>query len=91
MRVNHKEFALFEYEQNPSTSDTFKLGDVIINTGEEPNVGVVIQAHGNDEYRTDMHGNIELSKKYGGMRLATDREISRLRPKLISKTLSASF
>lgn len=37
MRLNHKEFALFRYKQNPSETDRFKLGDVVIN--EEKEVG----------------------------------------------------
>jgi len=55
MRVNPNDFALFDYEQNPLIEDTFQLGDVVINKDDE--IGVIIQCHGNDEYRTDQFGN----------------------------------
>lgn len=76
MRLNHKEFALFHYEQNPSKTDKFKLGDVVIN--EEKEVGVILQCHGNDEYRTDMFGNCCLSE----IKKASPLQITLYRPSL---------
>jgi len=53
--IDHKMFAMCEYIQNPSATDKFELGDIVINDKNE--IGVIIQCHGNDEYRTDMWGN----------------------------------
>ena len=90
MKVNHKEFALFDYEQYPPENDRFKLGDVVIEGEEEPTIGVIIQTQGGGEYRTDKHGNISDCPKYGTMRLATDQQVLELRPELISKKLPVS-
>lgn len=73
---NSKDYALFEYEQNPSKYDDFSLGDVVIN--EENEVGIIIQAHGNNEYRTDMFGNCCSSE----IKFATLMDIEQYRPKI---------
>lgn len=54
MVVDYKKYALFEYEQHPDPNDEFVLGEVVIKDGE---IGVIIQCHGGNEYRTDDWGN----------------------------------
>ena len=77
MVVNHKKYALFKYEQaQEETLDPFVLGHVVINKDNE--VGVIIQRHGGNEYRTDMFGNCSISE----IREATQNEIEQLRPNL---------
>ena len=77
---DHKKYALFNYEQNPSDSDKFTLGSVVIN--KENEIGVIIQCHGKDEYRTDMFGNCCFHKDYGDIRKATLLNILMNRPTL---------
>ena len=79
MIVNHKEYALFNYHQHPSKDDKFVLGEVVIN--EENEIGVILQCHGNDEYRTDMFGNCSVSE----ISRATQNQIMRIRPELIKQ------
>lgn len=77
MKLDHTKFALFNYVQNPTENDIFELGEVVINDRNE--IGVIIQRHGNNEYRTDIFGNccgIEI-------RLATLEEIKLYRNKLV--------
>jgi len=77
MRVkNHRLYAMFKYEQNPSfLGNNLELGDIVKN--EENEIGVVIQLHGNDEYRTDMFGNCVFGY---GVSLATKEDIEKFRP-----------
>lgn len=82
MKVNHNKYRLFEYINNPSKEDAFILGDVVYKESED-SVGVIIQCHGNDEYRTDQFGNCSNCPKYGDIRLASMGEIERLRPEII--------
>jgi hypothetical protein len=74
-KENYKDFALFDYIQEPSSNDEFKLGDVVIGTDDETlnEIGVIIQCHGNNEYRTDMFGNCCYSKNptYSNIKKAT--------------------
>jgi len=58
MKVNnHKDFACFDYI-NEVENDEYNLGDIVTRTNEDgTEIGVVIQLHGRDEYRTDMFGN----------------------------------
>jgi len=79
MTVNHNEYRLFEYNNNPSHGDKYILGDVVITeeNGEEQ-IGVIIQCHGKDEYRTDQFGNTCADL----IRLATDKEIHKIKPEL---------
>ena len=53
MKVDHEQFAFFNYENVLDVKDKFKLGDVVYNPHLDE-VGVIIQTHGNNEYRTDM-------------------------------------
>jgi hypothetical protein len=83
MIVNHNKYRKFEYENNPSKSDAFILGEVVYNvvTAE---IGVIIQCHGNDEYRTDMFGNCAfMNGAHGDVVLATDEQIWFKRNKLL--------
>lgn len=74
INIDPKQYTLFDYSQNPTPKDKYKLGDVVYK--EEANeVGVIIQTHGANEYRTDMFGNCcesELSP-------ATEEQIKSLR------------
>ncbi len=76
MNVDYRIFALFEYE-SVNCNNPFRLGDVVIKekdyySKEAINeIGVVIQIHDDNELRTDMFGNEDISM----LRLATDKEI----------------
>jgi hypothetical protein len=80
MIVDHRNYAMFDYNQNPSKDDKFILGEVV--TNEENEIGVIIQCHGNNEYRTDMFGNCCFHKDYGDIRKATLLNILMNRPTL---------
>jgi len=56
INIDPTPFALFPYHNHPDVTDTYVLGDIVYK--EDSNeVGVIIQTHGDDEYRTDMFGN----------------------------------
>jgi hypothetical protein len=83
MNLNHKNYALFNYV-SVECENPFKLGDVVIKPndwdGTECNeIGVVIQIHDENELRTDMFGNEDISM----LRMATDEEIKNFRKNLI--------
>lgn len=79
MKLNHKDCALFNYVQyQEETLDPFQLGDVVINDQNE--IGVIIQKHGGNEYRTDMFGNCSISE----IKMATDNQISKFRNELLN-------
>jgi hypothetical protein len=79
MVVNYKNYALFNYEQaQEETLDPFVLGHVVINNDNE--IGVIIQRHSGNEYRTDMFGNCCISE----IREATKQEIEQFRPQLLN-------
>jgi len=80
--LDHKKFACFNYESQ--TSKRFKLGDIVIN--EENEIGVILQIHNNDEFRTDMFGNCH----YLEIRKATKKEISTYRRELLDDILNVS-
>jgi len=82
MKYDHTEFALFDYEQNPTKGDKFELGDVVISLKGE-GVGVIIQCHGNNEYRTDQFGNCCFDEKYNEIGKATLINIMMHRPSLL--------
>ena len=83
---NYKEYAAFGYENQISNQDDFQLGDVVINE-ETQEVGVIIQVHSKEEFRTDMFGNCCSDK----IRLATQWEIETFRPNLFEEnTLGVS-
>lgn len=80
---NYLDYALFDYENNVSKDDDFQLGDVVIKEldwdGSTINeIGVIIQVHSKDEFRTDMFGNCGTHE----LRLATSFEIEAHRPTL---------
>lgn len=82
-KENHREFAMCDYDQNPSKDDKFKLGDVVTKDNEDGiEIGVIIQCHGNNEYRTDFFGNCCYDKKYGDIKLANLITIIMYRPSL---------
>jgi hypothetical protein len=83
MRVDHTKFALFNYE-SVKCKNPFKLGDVVIKPkdyeGDECNeIGVVIQIHDENELRTDMFGNEDISM----LKKATKKEIKNFRKDLL--------
>ena len=83
MNVDHKKFALFDYE-SIKCENPYKLGDVVIKPkdydGFECNeIGVVIQIHDENELRTDMFGNEDISM----LRKATKKEIKKFRKDLL--------
>lgn len=80
---NYLDYALFNYENNVSKEDAFELGDVVIKEldwdGSTINeIGVIIQVHSKNEFRTDMFGNCCTDE----LRLATSFEIEAHRPTL---------
>ncbi len=81
MVLDYREYALFDYEHTTSKTDKFRLGDVVLKDNTE--IGVIIQVHGNEEYRTDMFGNCCESE----IRLATNEEIKTFREELISNCI----
>ena len=86
MVVDYRKYAHFNYSQTPSEDDQYGLGDVVIKEGEGKEIseiGVIIQAHGNDEYRTCMFGNCCESE----IRLATVEEIKTFRPQLLAEEI----
>jgi hypothetical protein len=76
---NFEDYAAFDYENNFSSSDNYLLGNVVIN--DENEIGVIIQVHGDGEYRTDMFGNCSESE----IRMATDDEIIMYRPNILKE------
>jgi|GEM_PF-3548667 len=77
---DEKKFAYFNYESVHSTK--FRLGDIVIKEShnEEPDeIGVILQIHSEDEYRTDMFGNCSVNE----IRLANIDEIKQQRPELL--------
>ena len=83
MIVDHNKFRLFDYINNPSKDDEFILGGVVYKESENA-IGVIIQCHGNNEYRTDKFGNCCFDEKYGNIEEAKLDKIKELRPELLS-------
>lgn len=77
---NYTDYAAFEYENNISDKDDYQLGDVVIND-EQQEIGVIIQVHSRDEFRTDMFGNCCSEE----IRLATQFDIDTHRPNLLNE------
>jgi len=73
---NYINYGMCIYENTISQNDAFKLGDVVINEYDE--IGVIIQVHSPNEFRTDMFGNTSSSE----VRLAESILINKLRPNL---------
>jgi len=77
---NHKQFAKFEYISG--TSSKMKLGDIVLKDAkkeEDIEIGVIIQIHDENEYRTDMFGNCHIDE----LVMATKEDIKKYRPKLL--------
>lgn len=93
MRVDDKKYACFEYEDGHGhdgevKDNPFQRGDVVIKpigTDENltPEIGVVLQVHDSSELRTDMFGNECVTR----LRLATEEEIRKYRPRLLGLKL----
>lgn len=71
---NYRNYGMCDYNNTFSNAVKFQLGHVVINESKE--IGVIIQIHSDDEFRTDMFGNCCAEE----IRLATDDEILELRP-----------
>jgi hypothetical protein len=82
MKVNHNKYRLFDYVNNPDKGDAFILGDVV-HKRDSDEIGVIIQCHGNDEYRTDKFGNCCYEEGTGDILIAHIDTIKRLRPEII--------
>ena len=74
INIDPTPFALFNYHNHPDVTDTYVLGDIVYKE-ETDEVGVIIQVHGNDEYRTDQFGNCWS----GELKPATKEQIKSLR------------
>jgi len=68
---NHKDYIFFTYISKKSS--LYSLGDIVIN--KENEIGVIIQIHEEQEFRTDMFGNCSASE----IRLANEDEIRKYR------------
>jgi hypothetical protein len=83
---NHKLFCCFEYDSTTSTK--FKLGDIVIkypnelydDMDDKPEIGVIIQIHSENEYRTEMFGNCSSSE----IMLASQNEIDLYKPNVFT-------
>ena len=78
---NHQGFAFTKYNQTKLDNHTYGLGDIVIADKEEDpssKIGVIIQLHGDGDYRLDSIGNQSPSD----FRLATLQEIKQYRPLL---------
>jgi hypothetical protein len=82
--TNHKDFCCFDYESEINPNQ-YQLGDVLFKnyTGQEPEIGVVIQTFEDGDFRTDMWGMSYESE----VRPATLLDIKRYRPKLMNSLL----
>lgn len=76
---NYLNYGMCIYDNIITGQDKHALGDVVINEANE--IGVVIQIHSKDEFRTDMFGN----SSSGEVRMATDDEIKTYRPDLLEQ------
>ena len=74
---NYTDYACFDYDS--VECPLHRLGDVVINKDKE--VGVIIQVHGNEEYRVDMFGNCHVDE----IKMASDYQIKRYRPNLLNE------
>jgi hypothetical protein len=80
MRIeNYVNYGMCIYDNVLSPQDAYQLGDVVINRQNE--VGVIIQIHSPEEFRTDMFGN----SCTHGVRFATDEEIGKYRPFILTQ------
>lgn len=61
MNVDYRKYALFTYNSTTSPNDDFRLGDVVKKT-ESGEIGVIIQVHAPDDFRTDCWGNCSSSE-----------------------------
>ena len=78
MNLDYRNYALFEYNSTTSPKDTFRLGD-LVKKKETGEIGVIIQVHSPNEYRTDMWGNASDSE----MVLATQEDVDARRKELL--------
>ncbi|MFA5068081.1 MAG: hypothetical protein WC466_08635 [Candidatus Izemoplasmatales bacterium] len=73
---NYKDYAWLDYPSKECK--VYQLGDVVINN--ENDIGIIIQIHDCEEYRTDAFGNVSSSE----IRMATDEEIQKYRPDILT-------
>jgi hypothetical protein len=83
---DYNKFRYFGYEDyydgHTENTDKFHLGDVVILArGKRKEVGIILQCHGHNEYRTDWFGNCCET----GIRFATIDEIKKYRPEIINE------
>jgi len=76
---NYINYGMCIYDNTITENDAYKLGDVVIN--DEYEIGVIIQIHTPNEFRTDMFGN----SSSGEVRKATDMHIKRFRPNILNE------
>jgi len=80
MRIkNYVNYGMCVYQSCVTENDAFKLGDVVINF--ENQIGVIIQVHTPDEFRTDMFGNASSSE----IRMAKIEEVELYRPNIMKE------
>jgi hypothetical protein len=84
--LNYRRYACFEYISNEST--VFQLGDVVFkqqmyNGEDQSEIGIILQIHSENEFRTDMFGNCSTSE----ITLATMEQVQMYRPDIIPDIL----
>jgi len=86
--INHREFAMTDYNQFDGEMELFRLGDIVTKvTPDGTEIGVIIQIHDMTELRTDMFGNASISE----LSLSTLNEIKKHRIKLLPSISKNKF
>lgn len=80
--LNFVSYTCFDYTSNISKKDSYKLGDVVINQYNE--IGIIIQMHSPNEFRTDMFGNTHKDE----VRPATYDDILSFRPNIKKEVIN---
>lgn len=79
---NFIDYTCFDYSSTLSKRDIYKLGDVVINQDNE--IGIIIQMHSPNEFRTDMFGNTHIDE----VRAASYDEILTFRPNIKKEVIN---
>lgn len=85
---DYNKYRRFEYVNNITDKDDYQLGDVVCLVSDGlPEIGVILQVHSPNEFRTDMWGNCSSSE----IKMADLYQISKLRPELFEDIIIMSW